>query len=137
MSAALRKALVDFTGCDLDSGVVDGLSTRLPIDNMDTVCIKDKVFCLTGVFIAGKRSVVEGLIQSAGGIITGGITKKLDFLVVGTLSSRDWKFSSYGRKSRKPLITGMSKALSYESSQRICCLAPYHERDDQNTRPIT
>ncbi len=108
-SAALRKVLVDFTGCDLDSGVVDGLSTRLPIDNMDTVCIKDKVFCLTGVFIAGKRSVVEGLIQNAGGIITGGITKKLDFLVVGTLSSRDWKFSSYGRK--------IQKAVDYRDEQ--------------------
>ncbi|MBJ3372551.1 NAD-dependent DNA ligase, partial [Salmonella enterica subsp. enterica serovar Typhimurium] len=54
---------------------------------------------------AGKRAVVENLIKNAGGNISSGITQKLDFLVIGTLSSRDWKFSSHGRK--------IEKAISY------------------------
>ena len=49
--------------------------------------------------------MVEERIKSAGGKISNGITQKLDFLVVGTLSSRDWKFSSHGRK--------IEKAVSY------------------------
>ncbi|HDG1710563.1 TPA: BRCT domain-containing protein, partial [Kluyvera ascorbata] len=104
-SEILHKALVDFTGCDLDNGVVDGLATRLPIDNGAIVDIEGKNYCLTGTFVAGKRALVEGLIKSAGGQISNGITQKLDFLVIGTLSSRDWKFSSHGKK--------IEKAVSY------------------------
>lgn len=102
-STSLYKALVDFTGCDLDSGVVDGLATRLPVDREFLPQVEGKVFCLTGVFMAGKRSIVEDRVKSAGGIIISNITKNLDFLVIGTLSSRDWKFSSHGRKIEKAI----------------------------------
>ncbi|HEM7577759.1 TPA: BRCT domain-containing protein [Serratia marcescens] len=102
-SESLHKALVDFTGCDLDSGVVDGLATRLPIDTDFSPEVKGRVFCLTGMFMAGKRSIVEDRIKLAGGNVIDNITKKLDYLVIGTLSSRDWKFSSHGRKIEKAI----------------------------------
>ncbi|MGP1140892.1 BRCT domain-containing protein [Serratia sp. CY50710] len=108
-SAILHKALVDFTGCDLESGVVDGLATRLPVDTDFSPEIDGKVFCLTGVFMAGKRSIVEERVKAAGGHVIGNITKKLDYLVIGTLSSRDWKFSSHGRK--------IEKAISYRDEE--------------------
>ncbi|MEL5348139.1 BRCT domain-containing protein, partial [Serratia nevei] len=108
-SATLHKALVDFTGCDLESGVVDGLATRLPVDTDFSPDINGKVFCLTGVFMAGKRSIVEERVKAAGGHVIGNITKKLDYLVIGTLSSRDWKFSSHGRK--------IEKAISYRDEE--------------------
>ena len=108
-SDRLHKALVDFTGCDLSSGVVDGLSTKLPLDNATEVSIENKTFCLTGVFLAGKRAHVEDLIKRNNGLIANGITKKIDFLVIGTLSSRDWKFSSHGRK--------IEKAVSYRDDE--------------------
>ncbi|HGM6983660.1 TPA: BRCT domain-containing protein [Serratia marcescens] len=108
-SATLHKALVDFTGCDLESGVVDGLATRLPVDTDFSTEINGKVFCLTGVFMAGKRSIVEERVKAAGGHVIGNITKKLDYLVIGTLSSRDWKFSSHGRK--------IEKAISYRDEE--------------------
>ncbi|UYU03032.1 BRCT domain-containing protein [Serratia marcescens] len=108
-SATLHKALVDFTGCDLESGVVDGLATRLPVDTDFSPEINGKVFCLTGVFMVGKRSIVEERVKAAGGHIIGNITKKLDYLVIGTLSSRDWKFSSHGRK--------IEKAISYRDEE--------------------
>lgn len=100
-SLILHKALVDFTGCDLDSGIVDGMATRLPIDEIDFVRVGGKKFCLTGIFSAGKRSVVEEKIISADGLIADSVTKSLDYLVIGTLSSRDWCFSSHGRKIEK------------------------------------
>lgn len=108
-SSKLHKVLIDFTGCDLDSGVVDGLATRLPIDHVEDISVEGKMFCLTGVFVAGKRSVVEDWIKKAGGLITDGINKKLDYLVIGTLSSRDWRFSSHGRK--------IEKAVNYRDEQ--------------------
>lgn len=108
-SENLHKALVDFTGCDLANGVVDGLSTKLPLDNTVEVSVENKTFCLTGVFLAGKRAHVEDLIKRNNGLISSGITKKIDFLVIGTLSSRDWKFSSHGRK--------IEKAVSYRDDE--------------------
>lgn len=108
-SDVLHKALIDFTGCDLDSGVVDGLATRLPIDVLDSFNIEGKKFCLTGVFSAGKRSLVEEKIIGAEGMISDGVTKSLDYLVIGTLSSRDWRFSSHGRK--------IEKAVSYRDEK--------------------
>jgi len=100
-SATLHKALIDFTGCDLDSGTVDGLSTRLPLDEGTEVAIEGKVFCLTGVFLAGKRSAIESQIERIGGLLSSNVTKKIDYLVIGTLSSRDWRYSSHGRKIEK------------------------------------
>ena len=44
-SENLHKALVDFTGCDLTSGVVDGLATKLPLDNAAEVSVENKIFC--------------------------------------------------------------------------------------------
>jgi len=32
------------------------------------------------------------------------ITQKLDYLIIGELSSRDWRFSSYGRKIEKAML---------------------------------
>lgn len=108
-SNVLHNALIDFTGCDLDSGVVDGLATRLPVDVLDSFNIEGKKFCLTGVFSAGKRSLVEERIVEAEGLISDGVTKSLDYLVIGTLSSRDWRFSSHGRK--------IEKAVSYRDEK--------------------
>ena len=108
-SAILHKALIDFTGCDLESGVVDGLSTKLPVDNDIDTKLEGKVFCLTGVFMAGKRSHIKELIECNGGEVAEGITKKIDYLVIGTLSSRDWRFSSHGRK--------IEKAIAYRDNE--------------------
>lgn len=110
-SQTLHKALVDFTGCDLESGVVDGLSTKLPVDSDADIDLEGKVFCLTGVFMAGKRSHVEDILKRSNGLISNTVTKKIDYLVIGTLSSRDWRFSSHGRK--------IEKAISYRDIEGV------------------
>lgn len=110
-SQMLHKALVDFTGCDLESGVVDGLSTKLPVDDDAEIVLEGMVFCLTGVFMAGKRSHVEDILKRSNGLISNTVTKKIDYLVIGTLSSRDWRFSSHGRK--------IEKAISYRDNDGV------------------
>lgn len=109
-SESLHDAIVSFTGCDLSSGAVDGFATRLPIDKIDNLSIKGATFCLTGKFLSGKRAEIAGLVERLGGVVQDSVTMKLDYLVVGLLSSRDWKFSSHGRK--------IEKAISYRDENR-------------------
>lgn len=110
-SQTLHKALIDFTGCDLESGVVDGLSTKLPVDNDVKIILEGKVFCLTGVFMSGKRSHVEDILKRSNSLVSNTVTKKIDYLVIGTLSSRDWRFSSHGRK--------IEKAITYRDNEGV------------------
>ena len=51
------------------------------------------------------------MVTKNGGLISGNVTKKINYLVIGTLSSRDWKFSSHGRK--------IEKAISYRDDEGV------------------
>ncbi len=97
-SETLKQALIDFTGCDIANGVVDGMATRLPIEHVDNIDLQDSVVCLTGKFLCGSRNKCKTEIEAAGGIVVDTITQKIDYLIIGALSSRDWRFQSYGRK---------------------------------------
>jgi NAD-dependent DNA ligase len=55
-------------------------------------------FCLTGRFAFGSRRDVEEEIRNLGGWTHKLPTQETDYLVVGTLASRDWKHQSYGNK---------------------------------------
>ncbi|MDQ7832014.1 MAG: BRCT domain-containing protein [Desulfovibrionaceae bacterium] len=55
-------------------------------------------FCLTGRFAYGTRNEVEEEILNLGGWVHGTLLQSTDFLVVGTLASRDWKHRSFGNK---------------------------------------
>ncbi|WP_320732751.1 BRCT domain-containing protein [Enterobacter roggenkampii] len=107
----LRQALISFTGCDLESGIVDGLSTQLPIDTIESLNLAGANVCLTGEFLHGKRSVCAEEIRSHGATVIDNITQKLDFLIVGTLSSKDWRYKAHGRK--------IEKAVSYRDEKGI------------------
>lgn len=107
----LKQALISFTGCDLASGIVDGLSTQLPVDNIDTIDFAGATVCLTGEFIYGKRSLCEAELRLKGANVISNITQKLDYLIIGTLSSRDWRYKAHGRK--------IEKAVSYRDEKGI------------------
>ncbi|MTC33424.1 NAD-dependent DNA ligase [Providencia alcalifaciens] len=102
-SDLLYKALVDFSGTDLDCGVVDGLSCHLPCDDVSVFNVSGTTICLTGNFVTGKRSLVSKMIEEAGGKVSDRVTQSADYLVIGTLSSRDWRYSSHGRKIEKAI----------------------------------
>lgn len=108
---SLKQALILFTGCDLASGIVDGLATQLPIDNIDSLDFTGATVCLTGEFISGKRSSCEATLRLQGSSIISNITQKLDYLIIGTLSSRDWRYKAHGRK--------IEKAISYRDEKGI------------------
>ncbi|GAB2913882.1 BRCT domain-containing protein [Paralcaligenes ginsengisoli] len=65
-------------------------------------------FCFTGKFNSGTRTWCEEQVQLRGGISASGITKKLNYLVIGEIGSRDWLHSTYGLK--------INKAIEYRNS---------------------
>jgi NAD-dependent DNA ligase len=98
----LKNTLIALLGGSFqDTGAAGGFATRLPVDTVETIHFQDAVFCLTGKFLYGPRRRCEDAITSRGGRIIDNITRDLDYLVIGTLSSRDWAQSSHGRKIEK------------------------------------
>lgn len=83
-------------------------STRLPVNNNSPVTFKGKYFCFTGTFQSGTRSWCQAQIEQRGGICLNGITKKLNYLVVGFTGNENWLHSTHGRK--------IEKAIAYQES---------------------
>jgi NAD-dependent DNA ligase len=57
-----------------------------------------QLFVLTGQFAYGTRSTCEREVERRGGGCTSAISRRANYVVVGTFTSRDWKFSSFGTK---------------------------------------
>jgi NAD-dependent DNA ligase len=55
-------------------------------------------FCFTGVFEFGSRAQCHQAVLARGGEPAKGVTKKLDYLVIGAVASDFWKHSSFGTK---------------------------------------
>ncbi len=73
--------------------------TSLPLCRpVPAVVFEAKTFVLTGQFALGPRRVCESQVIERGGFCSGSVTKKIDYLVIGSVGSRDWIHSSWGRK---------------------------------------
>lgn len=77
--------------------------STLPMDKVEVISITGSRFCLTGDFVFGPRDICEAAITKRGGEVQPGITKKLNYLVVGGLGSREWKHGSFGTKVEKAM----------------------------------
>lgn len=84
-------------GSFVDDGAIPSGSCSLPVDTDAEISIAGKSFCFTGQFLFGTRAACERAVEQRGGSISG-VRKSLAFLVIGELSSRDWKNSSFGLK---------------------------------------
>lgn len=82
----------------LDTGIASGLSTEALSGDVEVDTIDGLSVCFTGTFTSGKRADVAKTARESGANVLKGITQKLDVLVIGGIASRDWKFSSFGRK---------------------------------------
>lgn len=60
-------------------------------------------FCLTGDFVFGPRACCIQAIERRGGSVSSGVSRKLDYLVVGSLGSIEWKHGSFGTKVEKAM----------------------------------
>ena len=94
----LQKTLTELVGGSFaEDGAISSEPTDLPVDPSAIVQIPELSFCFTGHFLFGTRSACEKAVAHRGGRISS-VNKKLDFLVIGELSSKDWKYSSFGTK---------------------------------------
>jgi NAD-dependent DNA ligase len=86
-----------------ESGVAYGMATEFFEDNITDLNHNNSAICFTGTFVTGTRSTVQKTAKNKGAVIKENVTKNLDYLVIGTLASRDWRFTSHGRKIEKAL----------------------------------
>ncbi|ETK19800.1 NAD-dependent DNA ligase [Pseudomonas sp. FH4] len=56
------------------------------------------VFVFTGTMAFGPRKECERLVRERGGAIGPGVSKKVDYLVIGSIGNEQWLHSSYGTK---------------------------------------
>ena len=102
-----RAHLVD-TLTKLVGGRLDELAnlthvTDMIFDDVPEVRFPGYVFCLTGNFVYAPREVCIRETEQRGGLVKSGVSKKLDYLVVGGLGSPEWKHGSFGTKIEKAM----------------------------------
>ena len=78
------------------------LACSLPLDDPEPrVVFLKNTFCFTGKMLSGPRKACELEVVRRGGITHDSITSDLSYLVIGTVGSRDWLHSTFGRKIEK------------------------------------
>lgn len=95
----------------------------LPLDAPPPqIRIQGSSFCFTGVFEFGSRAECQAAVNERGGTAAPGITKKLNFLVIGEIGSETWRHSSFGAK--------IAKAVEYrDQGLPISIISETHWRD--------
>lgn len=97
--AEILTALVGGT-----AGVVLGedAATELPLDvPAPTFEWPGAVFVFTGKFAFGTRADCQKQVTRLGALCEDSVTKRTNYLVIGTFGSRDWVHTSFGRKIQK------------------------------------
>lgn len=98
------------------------LASQLPLDvPPPDIVFPDHNFIVTGVFAFGDRRAVVGAIEHSGGTVKSTMSKIVNYLVIGSVGSRDWIHSSFGRKieaAMKLKETGVSIAIVSEARWR-------------------
>jgi NAD-dependent DNA ligase len=96
--AHLVETLQQLIGGALEDLAASTHVTSLAFDDIPRVEFSGARFCLTGEFVFGPREKCTTTTEQHGGIVSGSVTKKLRYLVVGGLGSPEWKHGSFGTK---------------------------------------
>ena len=94
----LVSSLQALVGGRLDNLADSPLVTQFGMDEGGDIRFDGRLFCLTGDFAFGPRSICEAAIARRGGTVKASISKKIDFVVVGGLGSKEWKHGGFGTK---------------------------------------
>jgi hypothetical protein len=120
----LISILKSITGEQNPEQAAATIAATFPLNNpAPKIKIENKCFCLTGKFAYGPRKICEEVIVERRGLIKTTISDYVDYLVIGTLSSDQWRHTSYGRKiehavklrdSQNPRTYGEKIAIIHE-----------------------
>jgi len=117
-----------YIGDPLEQGVVDGMATLLPVDRNPIIALPGSSVCFTGQFLSGTRKQCEQIAQVLGATLRKTVTMDLDYLVIGALCSRDWRFSNHGRK--------IEKAMEYRDRGNTKVQIIHEEHWVEHIRPL-
>lgn len=62
---------------------------------------QDRMFVFTGTMAYGTRKACEAMVLERGGAIGGSVSKKIHYLVVGSIGNDQWRHATYGTKIMK------------------------------------
>lgn len=95
----LLEVLKQITGVrHNETGEVDGAIAEVFSKSIYEFDHQGKNICFTGKFVSGNRKVCQKIAVAKGAEVKDKVTKKIDVLILGTVASKDWRFSSHGRK---------------------------------------
>jgi NAD-dependent DNA ligase len=101
-STELLEMLGQLSGTRISAIKPFTASTTLPLNNPPPLLTwTGKVFMFTGVMAYGPRTQCEALVVQRGGIIGASVSKKVNFLVIGSIGNEQWLHTSYGTKIKK------------------------------------
>lgn len=100
-SEELRETLGKICGASSEIGEL-AKTSLLPIDDpLPTLHLPGAKVLFTGTFAYGSRAECKKLLEEHGGAFSSGVTKNLDYLVLGTYVTDSWAHESFGRKIEK------------------------------------
>ena len=100
-SAELLDTLRGFAGLSVAGPTAKAYSTPnpLPLNRPEpNIVCEGRAFVFTGTMAFGPRKECERLVRELGANIAPGVSKKVDYLVVGSIGNEQWLHSSYGTK---------------------------------------
>ena len=102
-SIELLKTLQSIAGDKSEVGEL-AKTAFLPVDNpAPDITFPERCFVFTGTCAYGTRSQCIQATESLGGKISDGITKTVNFLVLGAYVTDSWAHETYGRKIEKAM----------------------------------
>ena len=94
-----------FIGPEFDSSdVTIEASTAVWEDQVEALDFEGSTFCLTGDFVSGDQDSVDTMLKCKGAVTQPNVNKDVDYLEIGPLASRNWLYTSHGRKIEKALL---------------------------------
>jgi len=99
----LRQVFSEFVQIGDDRTITNPpLSEGQTISGLCAVCPEIKftnsVFCFTGAFARYRREELKDLVIRFGGSFSNGLTKSVNYLVIGAEGNPCWTYACYGRK---------------------------------------
>lgn len=113
----LKALLVEIVG--ENDNVLPNPTTTLPLSRPAPDVIFDRnTFVLTGKFAFGPRRICEAEVLARGGKTANYVVLQTSYLVIGSVGSRDWIHTAWGRK--------IEKAVEYQKSSAIAIISEQH-----------
>jgi len=101
LQAVTRIAAASVVG---SSAAYEHAATEFWEEQVDSLTLAGATYCLTGDFVSGDGNTVDTRLRCHGADTKPNLNSDVNYLVIGTLASRDWLYTSHGRKIEKALL---------------------------------